>query len=83
MSELSLEEKLDKVLKNQERQQPILDALGDLLIEADYVTKAKGLNKSTISQNEKLDKFQEIGKRKILLTVESVAVVKARKRGKK
>lgn len=52
---------------------------GDLLIEAEFVTKAKGLSPKTISQNKKLEKFQGIGQRKLLIELKSVAVVKQRK----
>jgi hypothetical protein len=61
----------------------ILNILSGVLVEADYLTKVKGLNKRTISQNEKLEKFNEIGKRKLLIKLESVPVVRARKRSKK
>ena len=54
--------------------------LNDLLIAAAYVTKAKWLNKNTISQNDKLAKFEELGKRRVLMTLESISVIKNRKR---
>jgi hypothetical protein len=53
-----------------------------LLVEAVFVTRAKGLNKKTISQNDKLEKFQGIGERKILLKLGSVVVVRNRERKK-
>lgn len=74
-----IEQKLDELLELA----PALSALNSLLIEADYVTKAKGLNKNTISQNDGLEKFNGIGSRKVLVKLESVAVLKQRKRTKK
>ena len=58
----------------------IYDMFAPLLVEAAFVSRAKGLNRKTISQNKKLEKFQEIGKRMILLKLESVVMVKNRKR---
>jgi hypothetical protein len=54
-----------------------------LPVEAAFVTKAKGLNRETISKNDNLEKFQTIGARKLLLKLESVLVVKNRKRKKR
>ncbi len=73
---LRIEAKLDRLLDLA----PALEAMGDLLVEADFVTKAKRLNKNTISQNQSMEKFNEIGSRKVLLKVSSVPVLKQRKR---
>lgn len=70
-----IETKLDAVLDGLST----LRALNDLLVEADYVTKAKRLNKNTISQNKSLDKFNAPGKRKTLITIESVAAIRNRR----
>jgi len=71
-----LERKLDQLLLHA----PTLEALGEVLVEAEYITKVKRLNRNTISENEKLEKFQGIGKRKLLIKVSSIPVVKQRKR---
>lgn len=82
---LRLERKIDLFLERAgaiDDALPVLYALGELVIEADYVTKAKRLNNKTISKNDNLEKFNGIGQRKTLISLESVAVVKNRKRGK-
>ena len=61
----------------------IVKPLYDLLIYADDVTKAMGLNKNTISQNDKLEKYNKPGERKILLSLASVPVIRNRKRSRK
>lgn len=75
-----LEEKLDALINSQER---LLAIFSGLFVEADTLTKIHGLNQNTISRNEKLEKFKEIGGRKILLKLEAVPVVKSLKRPKK
>ena len=59
------------------------EMLEPILISADHLNKVKGLNKNTISQNNKIDKYNGIGKRKVLLTLESVTVLQQPKRAKK
>lgn len=75
-----LEEKLDRMAADQQK---LLAMIGSVLVEADHLTKAKGLNKNTISQNDKLEKYNQIGKRKLLLKLESVPVIRNRKRSQK
>lgn len=70
-----LEQKLDTIIEAL----PALEALGELLVEADFVTKTKGLNPKTISKNKNLEKFQAIGKRKLLLKLSTVPVIRQRK----
>jgi hypothetical protein len=72
-----IEAKLDTLLEYS----PALQALGEMLVEADYLAQVKGLNKKTISQNKKLEKFNEIGGRKLLVKIESVPVIQNRKKG--
>jgi len=73
-----LEDKLDQLLELK----PALLALGELLVEADFITKAKGLNPKTISKNRTLDKYQGFGQRKLLVKVSALNVIKQRKRPK-
>lgn len=77
---IELNEKLDKALEMLREQQQVISAMGELLVGAHYVAQAKELHRNTISRNEKLDKFNEFGHRKALMTLESVTVVKNRKR---
>lgn len=77
-SQEAVEQKLDRVIEAL----PALYALGELLIEADFVTKAKHLNRKTISQNDKLEKFQELAHRKVLMKLSSIPVIRQRKRRK-
>jgi hypothetical protein len=58
----------------------LVKPLCDLLIYADDVTKARGLNKNTISQNDKLEKYNKPGERKLLISIASVPVIRNRKR---
>jgi len=81
--EKNLEEKIDALSEEVavlREVMPALRALGELLVEANHVTKAKGLNPKTISKNKNLDKFQGIGERKLLLKLSSVEVVKQRRK---
>lgn len=59
---------------------PGLQALGELLIEADFVTKTKGLNPKTISKNSNLEKYQGLGQRKLLMSLSTVNVVKQKRK---
>lgn len=70
-----LEQKLDTIIDAL----PALEALGELLVEADLVTKTKGLNPKTISKNNNLEKYQAVGKRKLLLKLSTVPVIRQRK----
>lgn len=79
MAELTKEELLEMKLKVDR----IFEMLGQVLIPADTVTKTKGLNENTISRNNSIEKFNEFGKRKLLIEVKSVSVIKNRKRTKK
>lgn len=76
--------KIDKLIEQNnilvEQNKLILEILSTVLVEADYLTKVIGLNKKTISQNKMLERFQGIGKRKLLIKIESVPVVRALKR---
>jgi hypothetical protein len=62
---------------------PVIRALGEMLVEADAVTRAKGLHRNTISQNESVEKYNALGSRKLLMRVRDVPVLRNRKRGKK
>lgn len=77
------EEQHAAVLERLDRITPIIEALGNLVVEADFVTRAKRLNKKTISQNDSLEKFNGLGERKVLLKLSSIPVIKQRKRTKK
>lgn len=70
-----LEQKLDLILERL----PTFDALGELLVEADYVTKARGLSPKTIAKNG-VDKYQDRGHRKLLIKLQDVDAVLKRKR---
>jgi hypothetical protein len=62
---------------------PGLQALNEMLVEADAVARAKGLHRNTISQNGNVEKFNAVGSRKLLMRVRDVPVLRNRKRGKK
>lgn len=65
------------------REHQALNALGGLLVEANHVTKKKELSPKTISQNNTVTKYNEHGKRKLLMKLEDVEVIQNRKRGDK
>jgi hypothetical protein len=75
-----IERKLDELLEMLRDFSKPLAVFNELVVQADYVTKAKQLNKNTISKNDKLEKYNAFGKRKVLMSLESVAVVKNRKK---
>ncbi|HEY0658218.1 MAG TPA: hypothetical protein VGD05_07075 [Pyrinomonadaceae bacterium] len=83
MSNTDIDELNSKVEILTEQNNRILAILGNIFIEADYLTKTKGLNENTISRNNRIEKFNEIGKRKLLIKLESVTVIKNRKRSQK
>ena len=72
-------ETLSKIMDLLIGQSISLSALDEVLVEAEYLSKVKGLNPKTISQNKNLEKFNEIGGRKLLMKLESVVVVRQRK----
>lgn len=81
MSEQMTSQEIYTELKEMgEKVDRIFEMLKPVLIEADYLTKTNGLNENTISRNNKVDKFNMVGKRRLLMTLESVPVVKNRKR---
>ena len=57
-----------------------LRPLTDLIIEAKKVTDLKNLSHSTISNNPNMDKFVVKGKKKILISLDSIEVLNHRKR---
>lgn len=71
-----------ELLEMKDKVDRIFEMLSPVLIEADHLTKTKGLNENTISRNENIEKFNEFGKRKLLIKLESVPVIKNRKRTK-
>lgn len=60
--------------------QQILNILNDVFISAEQLTKIKNLNVNTISRNNKIEKYNEIGKRKLLISLSSVPMIKKRKK---
>jgi hypothetical protein len=77
-----IEQKLDEVLKILYRLEIPISTLDELVVAADYVTKAKQLSKSTISKNDTVEKWRGIGQRKVLISLSSVHVLRHRKRRK-
>lgn len=75
-----LERLLSRAVASALRENAALNALGDVLIEADHVTKAKDLSPKTISQNKTVEKYNQVGKRKLLMKLEDVNVLKNRRR---
>ncbi len=73
-----LEEKMDRIIAAL----PAIEAFASLLVEADAVTKRRGLNPKTISANNRIEKFQEPGRRKLLIRVDEINVIKQRKRSR-
>lgn len=57
-------------------------AIGEMLIEAADVTRLKGLNPKTISANRSIEKFDEPGRRRILISLRAAAAIKPRRRRK-
>lgn len=60
-------------------QQKLLFPLNEVLVKATDVTKYKGLSRNTIGMNRHVEKYNEFGKKKLLISLESVSVVKNRK----
>jgi hypothetical protein len=73
-----LNEKLDKLLELA----PTIEALGSLLVRRKTATDRLGLNRNTLDQNDNIDKYEEVGRRKTFIEVGDIAVVKKRKRSK-
>ncbi|MBX3297449.1 MAG: hypothetical protein KF762_17240 [Acidobacteria bacterium] len=57
-------------------------AIGEMLIEAADVTRLKGLNPKTISASRSIEKFNEPGRRRILISLRAAAAIKPRRRRK-
>ena len=73
-------EKLKIVDERLDRQESRLRPFADLLAEAKKVTDLKNLSHSTISNNPNMDKFVVKGKKKILISLDSIEVLNHRKR---
>lgn len=71
-----IERKLDELLELA----PVLETLGRLLVRSHTAGKALGLNKTTLTQNKKVTKFEEVGHRRVYVEVGEINVVKKRKR---
>jgi hypothetical protein len=73
-----IERKLDELLELV----PVIDLLGKLLIRSHEAAERLGLNKDTISQNDKIGKYEEVGHRRTYIEVGELQVIKKRKRKK-
>lgn len=71
-----IEKKLDEVLAAL----PMIHALGSVLVRLNTVNERVGLNKNTISQNDKIPKYEIEKQRKTFIEVKDIAVIKKRKR---
>lgn len=70
-----LEKKLDQVLELA----PIIEALGQILVQRKQVNQRVGLNKNTLNQNSKITKYEDTGERKTYIKIEDISVVRKRK----
>lgn len=78
-----LEAKLDEFIAGQAAildALPTIHALGAILVQRKTVNDRTGINKNTLSQNNNIDKFEEIGHRRTYIEIGQVPVVKQRKR---
>lgn len=76
--EKRLERKIDELLELA----PTIRALGEVLVERTTVNERLGLNRNTITKNEKLEKFAPVGQRKTLLQIRDIAVIRTKKHRK-
>lgn len=76
-------EELRDAIRTELANHPGLQALNELLVEAADVSRRKGLSRNTAANNKHIDKYQEPGRRKLLMRLEDVSVLKNRKRGEK
>lgn len=83
ISESELTRIIQRAVSAALREHQTLNALGNVLIEADHVTKTRDLSPKTISQNKKIVKYNQTGKRKLLMKLEDIEVIQNRKRGDK
>jgi hypothetical protein len=77
------EERLERIERMLADLAPTVHALGDVLVEAEHVTKKKDLHRNTVANNRHVTKYQEPGKRKLLMSVRDVPVLQNRKRKSK
>lgn len=80
---MTTEQKLDLVLTELAELRRKVEPFAEMVMKAEVVTKAKGLGKNTVIANEQVEKYVEPGKKKVLVSLESVSVLKHRKRAKK
>jgi hypothetical protein len=71
-----LEAKIDRLLELA----PTIEALGQLLIRQNKAAEQLGLNRCTLSANQKVSKYEEVGKRRTYIEVKDVQVVKKRRK---
>jgi hypothetical protein len=71
-----IERKLDEVINAL----PMIYALGSILVRRSTATERLGLNKNTLDQNKKVEKFEVPGKRGTYMELKDITVIKQRKR---
>jgi hypothetical protein len=75
-----IEERLAAIERTLDELAPIIRSLGYILVQRKVVNEKLGLNKSTLTNNRKIDKFEAIGSRRVFVQVKDISVVKQRKR---
>ena len=80
MERTEFEDKIDRLLEIV----PIIEALGAVLVRRHTATKRAGLGQNTITANDKITKFEEIGAmRKTYIEIGELSAIKQRKGNKK
>jgi hypothetical protein len=80
-----IEAKLDKILENEAKLleiTPVIAAMGPVLIRRKTANERTGMDPKTITQNGKIDKYEEVGHRRVFIEVGDLAVIKQRRRRK-
>lgn len=69
------EKKLDRALE-------LLETLSKILVRSNAAAKALGLNKDTLSQSNKISRYEEVGHRRTYVEVGELSVIKKRRKKK-
>jgi len=73
-------EKMTKTVERLGKILPTLEVLCGILVPRKTINDRLGLNKNTLSQNSKIDKLSELGRREVLIRIEDISVIKKRKK---
>lgn len=74
------DDRLTRIEQKLDDMKEMVDLLGRLLVRSHDAGKRLGLSKDTLSQNDKVTKYEEVGHRRTYVEVGDLRVVKKRRK---